>query len=321
MNQYTSTILVTGGTQGLGYETTLHLATQCPSTLLIIAARSNRDDAATRINQQTKQSNVQYMPLNLGSLSTVRDFAKRWTAQAYPPISALILNAAFQVFSGPEYTDDGIEKSFAIAHVGHALLFHLLTSCLTSDARIVIVSSGVHDKANGWPSNPDYTTAEEVAHPSAAAVKKLNGHDRYATAKIANVLWTCALGRHMAESAAHKDKTVVALDPGLMMGTNLVRRFPLPIRALWKLLSLMVPLLQVVWNHNIMKPEVSGANMAWLAVSDEVKGLKGAYFEKRKEIDPSKQVQSEELQEDLWRWTLETVAENADEKISFSWLE
>ncbi|KAF1946623.1 NAD(P)-binding protein [Clathrospora elynae] len=322
MSTYETSILVTGGTQGMGYHTTLALAQQCPSILIVIASRTDPDNAAISINRKLGQSNVKFMPLDLSSLAKVRDCAKRWGAENHPPIQALVLNAAIQLSGDIEYTDDGIEKHFAVNHVGHALLFHLLVPSLTHDARIVVVSSGVHDVVLKWGLTPAYTTPEEVARPSPEAVKKSGGRDRYATSKVANVLWTLALGRHLSSHPVHKDKTVVALDPGLMFPTRLTRD------ASWLLQFLsnnvayhLIPLLRVLINSNINGPAESGGNLAWLAVGKEVHGLKGVYFEKRREHAVSEQAQSQKLQEGLWRWTVERVAGGEEERERFARVE
>jgi NAD(P)-dependent dehydrogenase (short-subunit alcohol dehydrogenase family) len=322
MATYKLSILITGGTQGMGYHTTLALAQQCPATLIVIASRSDPNQVATSINQKLNQSNVQFMSLDLGSMAKVRDFVKRWNAKGHPPIQALVLNAGLQIPSDIEYTEDGIEKHLGVNHVGHVLLFHLLVANLTSDARIVVVSSGVHDAAMNWGLNPAYTTAEKVAHPSPEAIKKSNGRARYATSKVANALWTLALGRHLSSLPAHQGKTVVALDPGLMFPTHLTRDGSFVIRFLSQnVMHRMIPLLRVLINSNINNPAESGGNLAWLTVGKEVKGKKGVYFEKRGEHPVSVQAQDEDLQEDLWRWTIDTVANGVEERERFGRVE
>ena len=322
MSNYSTSILITGGTQGLGFYCTQALARQCPSTLIVIASRTDPDNAAAAINKKLGQSNVQYMALDLGTMAKVRDFAKRWDAGNYPPIQALVLNAGIQFPGGIQYSDDGIEKTFAINHVGHALLFHLLTPKLTKDARIVIVSSGVHDVDLKWGLKPAYTTPEEVARPSPQAVKKSSGRDRYATSKTANALWTVALGRHISLNPDHKEKTVVAIDPGLMFPTRLLRDGAWGLKFLANnILPRMIPLLRILINSNINSPVESGGNLAWLAVGKEVKGSKGVYFEKRREHPVSKQAQDIKLQEELWQWTIDKVASGVDEKERFAKIE
>jgi NAD(P)-dependent dehydrogenase (short-subunit alcohol dehydrogenase family) len=322
MATYKTSILITGGTQGLGYHTTLALAQQCPSTLIVIASRTDPDQVATSINEKFSQSNVRFMALDLGSMAKVRDFVKRWNVEGHPPIQALVLNAGLQIPADIEYTSDGIEKHFGVNHVGHALLFHLLVPSLTDDARIVVVSSGVHDVDLKWGLTPAYTTAEKVAHPSHEAIKKSGGRDRYATSKVANALWTLALGRHLSSLSAHQEKTVVAIDPGLMFPSHLTRDGSFVIRFLSQnVMHRIIPLLRVLINSNINNPAESGDNLAWLVVGKEVKGRKGVYYEKRGEHAVSMQAQSEELQEELWRWTVETVANGVEERERFAKVE
>lgn len=306
----------------MGYHTTLALAKQCPSTLIVAASRTNPDNVDSTINKKLNQSNVKYMKLDLNSLAKVRDFVQRWTSEIQLPIRALVFNAALQFPGDVNYTDDGIEAHMGINHVGHALLFHLLAPQLTSDARIVVVASGVHDPAEKWGLAPAYTTAEEVAHPSPEAIKKSNGRDRYATSKVANVLWTIALGKHLASLPAHKEKTVVSLDPGLMFPTRLVRDAAWPVRFISTYVApYLIPLARLLVNSNINSPTESGGNLAWLAVGDEVKGLKGTYFEKRKEHGVSEVAQKEEIQEDLWTWTLDKIAKDQEERERFARIE
>ncbi|KAF2252671.1 NAD(P)-binding protein [Trematosphaeria pertusa] len=316
-----SSILVTGGTQGMGYHCTRAIAGQCPDTLVVIASRTDPNDAAATINKALNQSNVEFMPLDLSFLSKVRDFAKRWEAEKRPPIQALVFNAAGQWPGVVEYTDDGIEKNFAVNHLGHALLFHLLAGKLVGDARIVVVSSGVHDPEMGWGMIPNWTTAEEMARPSKESEKRSNGMDRYAASKVANILWMLALSRRLSASSAHANKTVVAFDPGLMPGTGLQRNWSWFARWLIaNVLPKMVPLLRVVWNQNIHLSEESGESLAWLVVGEEVRG-KGIYYEGRMEQKTAVVTRDEGLQEDLWGWTVERVSEGREEREAFGRLD
>ena len=93
-------------------------------------------------------------------------FVDRYSSVSYPPIKALFLNAGLQCLGGVEYTE-GIEKTFAINHVGGALLFCLLRPHFAKDARIVLTASGVHDPAQktGIP-DAKYASAEELVHPT-----------------------------------------------------------------------------------------------------------------------------------------------------------
>jgi len=316
MSSHKHTILVTGGTTGLGYHCALEIAKQRPNDIIIIASRSNADDAAGKINKTLSQSNVQYLPLDLLSLSNVRDFASTLLAKDVPPLSALVLNAGLQFPGGIEYNSDGFEKTFAVNHIGHALLFYLLQPRLTPTARIVLTSSGTHDPAQkaGLP-DAKYITAEELAHPSQKSAKN-DGRQRYATSKLCNVLWMYALARHA--KAAGKSWTVTAMDPGLMPGTGLARDASPIMKFVWnRFLPRAVPLLKRVMSPNVHTPRDSGSALARLAVGDDVEGISGKYFEGLREIQSSGDSFDEGKQEDLWEWTAKTVARDQAEAMAF----
>jgi NAD(P)-dependent dehydrogenase (short-subunit alcohol dehydrogenase family) len=161
---YTRTILITGGTLGLGFECALHIARQCPTYLVVIASRTDTNAAAASVNKALHQENTVFLPLDLSNRTNVRSFVTTWESRHHLLIQALLLNAGIQFPDGLRLTDEGMESTFAVNHVGHALLFHLLFPHLADDARVVVTSSGTHDPAmkSGIP-DAVYTTAEELA--------------------------------------------------------------------------------------------------------------------------------------------------------------
>lgn len=60
---FSRTVLITGGTTGLGYGAALEIARQHPNYLVVIASRSDKDSAAESINKALGQKNVLYLPL------------------------------------------------------------------------------------------------------------------------------------------------------------------------------------------------------------------------------------------------------------------
>lgn len=320
---YTHTILITGGTTGLGYQTGLLLARQHPSNLIIIASRTDKTSSALAINNTLSQRNVLFLPLDLSSTTNIRTFAASWASHtpSYPPIRALLLNAALQFPGALHTTPSGIESTFAITHLGHALLFYLLLSHFASTARVIITSSGTHDPAQktGVP-DAVFATAEELARPTALTQGNA-GRQRYSSAKLANVLWTYALHRRLerlAGSAGGKHITVNAFDPGLMPGTGLAREASGIEKFIWtSVLPRIIPLLRLLITPNIHTPEESGASLAWLATGGEVEGKSGMYFEGSRAIESSVDSYREKKQEDLWRWTVDYLAEDEGEKARF----
>jgi len=307
------TIIVTGGTSGLGYHATMNLARQFPDTTIIMASRKDPQAAAASVARITSHPDVHFLPLDLGNLQSVRSFVEALREKGAPPISILILNAAMQFPEEIKYTTDGIEATFGINHVGHALLFHLLQPLLAEEARIVMTASATHDPAQktGVP-DAKYTSAEALAHPSDDALKN-SGMQRYATSKLCNVLWMYALHRRL--SLLPRKLTVVAFDPGMMPGTGLAREAGPFFRFVWhSVLPRLTPLLRRVLPFSVHTVQESGKNLAWVATQ---KSSSGVYFEARNQIKSSTASYNEAKQEDLWQWTKKTVAENAKELKEF----
>ena len=311
----TGTILVTGGTSGLGYEAGLELVKQNPTYHLVLASRTNPYDAAASINKATGRKNAEFLPLDLSSLKNVRTFAADYAHMGHPPIKMLVLNAALQILTGVQYTEDGIEKTFAINHVGHALLFYLLRPHLDGDCRIVIVASGTHDPARKtMVPDAEYTRAAELAHPSAETAKNA-GRQRYATSKLCNVMWTYALHRRLVGRPGHYNWSVASFNPGLMPGTGLARDASAHLRFIWSyVLPYLLPLLRLTIAPNVRSTKDSGTALAKLAMS---RNGSGEYYQELEAIKSSEASYDTEKQEDFWAWTLNTVAKDEAEKRDF----
>lgn len=115
MSTWESTIVVTGGNMGLGFEGARIIARECPQSLVIISSRSSGEEAARAINMETGHANVVYLRLDLGDLDSVRNFAQGLHKR--PKLAALVMNAGLQVLD-LSYTKDGLETTFAVNHVG-----------------------------------------------------------------------------------------------------------------------------------------------------------------------------------------------------------
>lgn len=315
-SQFYRSILVTGGTANLGYQCTIQLARKYPDYQIVIASRSDPNSAADSINRLLGQKNVKFLKLDLSSLTQVRSFVAEWEANKFPPIYSLVFNAALQFPGDVQYTSDGFEKTFAISHIGHALLFSLLHPHLADTARVVIVSSGTHDPAqkSGLP-DAHYLSAEEIAHPKGDSLKS-NGRQRYATTKLTNVLYSYALHRRfeVINKKSGKHWTVVAFDPGLMPGTGLARDATAFEKFLWlKVLPKMIPLLRLLLSPNVHTAEYSGKMLARLVIGSDEEIGSGMYYEGNRRIKSSDASYDQDKQEDLWNWTLRTLAKNDSE--------
>lgn len=62
---YKNSIIITGGTINLGYQTALKIARENPDYIIVIASRSDEQNSAQSINKSLHQDNAIFMQLDL----------------------------------------------------------------------------------------------------------------------------------------------------------------------------------------------------------------------------------------------------------------
>src|SRR5262245_42072265 len=231
-------VVVTGGNSGIGFECARHLARA--GWYVVIASRNRAASAAAvrRIVDEDPRHAVAEMGLDLGSLASVREFA-RALATADLRLRALVCNAGLQMHNGPRRSPDGFELTFAVNHLGHFLLTNLLLVRLLDNApaRIVIVSSGVHDPQR-WTGMPKPAVADlgTLAAMGGPHPDTFDGRLAYVNSKLCNLWFAYELVRR-AEAAGlasgARRLTVNAFDPGLVPGSGLARDYPRGLRFVW----------------------------------------------------------------------------------------
>jgi NAD(P)-dependent dehydrogenase (short-subunit alcohol dehydrogenase family) len=278
------TVLVTGGTSGLGRECAKALIDAGPEWHVVLTSRSDEraEAAASALRAATGTARIHPRALDLGSLDAVRAFTdhlrRDLTAGTLPPLYGLICNAGVQRVSGLSYTEDGFEMTFGVNHLGHFLLVNRLLDALSSGGRVVFVSSETHDPATARSLHghitgidaPVLASARALAHPEAAdEATPDTGMARYATSKLANLMTAYELDRRLPADAA---LTVNAFDPGLMPATGLARDHGPVERFLW---DWVLPLFRGL--PGVKHPSTSGADLAWLVTAPELDGVSGRY--------------------------------------------
>lgn len=162
------TIIITGANRGLGYETSLALAGDGSRTIVLAGRDMNAlSEAAQRIRSASGSEQLVPMELDLASLDSVQSFAAGIRRRELPPLTTVICNAAISSPPPGSRSIEGYELTFAVNHLGHFLLVHLLLATLQPPARIIFVSSARHDpKTSAGPMRPPhYVKAEWRAFP------------------------------------------------------------------------------------------------------------------------------------------------------------
>lgn len=301
-----TTILITGGTSGLGLQAAKVLASKGEYDVIFTGRNTNAGNSiATNIG-------ATFMELNLGSQANVRSFVDDLKEKLKYPLHTVICNAGIQFSNNKTMNEDGYEMTFAVNHLGHFLLVQLLisNSMISKPGRIIMVASGTHDPAQKTPIEPPrFKTAEQVSKgdfgDDLSGIKA--GHCCYSTSKLCNILFAFELNRKFKED--HVEQIYVnAFDPGLTPGTGLVRNAGWLFSSLFRVIPAW--LLKTV-SSNVHTQEESGASLAALSVDEEYEKLYGHYFE-HENLKPfiatsSVDSKSREFATDLWDFSLKAT--------------
>ena len=192
------TVLVTGGTGGIGKATALGLATMGARLAITGRDRGRAEDAAREI-RAAGGGQVDVFVADLSSQSEVRRLADE-VLQRLSRIDVLVNNVG-GYWNTRHVTADGLERTFALNHLAPFLLTNLLLDRLkqSAPARVVTVSSNA--QAMG-----------RIDFDDLQGERSYSGARAYNQSKLANVLFTYELARRLQATSV----TANALHPGVV---------------------------------------------------------------------------------------------------------
>jgi NAD(P)-dependent dehydrogenase (short-subunit alcohol dehydrogenase family) len=292
------TILMTGATSGLGFNTAQHLSERLDVNL-IVGARN--PEQAYHLRSVMPKERLIILPLDLAALESVRQFAAMVIDRLGDrQLTAIALNAGIQIMTGLETTEDGYERTFASNYLGHFLLAWLLLPVLAKQSVVISTASGTHDPKDLLSRQFGFRGG---FFPSAKAIVsgtldnsvslKQQCLDRYATSKLCNLLFTYDMARRISPDRVR----FLAFDPGLMPGTDLARDRSVVERFAWKYI-----LPSVGWFiPGVSSPRQSGRSLSRLLTEPAIAPMSGSYFDYRlKQAKTSDDSRRENWQQELY---------------------
>jgi NAD(P)-dependent dehydrogenase (short-subunit alcohol dehydrogenase family) len=186
------TIVITGGSDGIGLEAARLLASSQPQTRLILVGRSPQKTAAA-----AREVGAEYFIADYAQLSDVRQLAADLRSNV-DHIDVLANNAG-AIFGDRTTTVDGHEKTFQVNLLAPFLLTHLVLDLLRAGEGAVVNTSSASAKIVGRIDVDDLN--HELSYTPMRA---------YGDAKLANILFALGLDRHHG----HEGISSVAFDPG-----------------------------------------------------------------------------------------------------------
>jgi retinol dehydrogenase 14 len=302
------TILITGGTGGIGYATAIGLARlgarvgivgrdlgRARTAAASIAAAAGSASAGSTAESASGRSTsggsraasrpatVDAFAADMSSQAEVRRLARE-VLGSYPRLEVLVNNVG-GFWATRKVTADGLEHTFAVNHLAGFLLTDLLLDRLkaSAPARIVTVSSGAH--STGRLNFDDLQGARGYSGPRA-----------YSQSKLANVMFTYELARRLAGTGV----TATVLHPGVVR-TGFAAEDP---NLLYKML---LPLARPLFKT----PAQGALTSIYLASSPEVEGVTGQYFVNRKPAKSTKSSYDTAAASRLWQISADLVARTA----------
>jgi NAD(P)-dependent dehydrogenase (short-subunit alcohol dehydrogenase family) len=264
------TVVITGGTSGIGQVAAEKLAAM-GARMVLVARDQARGDQTLALLRQANPGVAH--ALHLADLSRVSEMKRvaRAIAAAEPRIDVLVNNAG-ALFGSRQLTEDGLEKTFALNHMSYFVVTQELRERLVaSGARVVNTASDAHKGAK-----LDFSDLQSS--------RNYRGFKVYGKSKLCNILFTGEMARRWAGTPV----TVNCLHPGFVdtrFGDESGGLFSKVVR---------------VAKTFAISPEKGAETIVYLASSDEPAKSNGLYFYKCRPQTPTREARDPDAARQLW---------------------
>jgi NAD(P)-dependent dehydrogenase (short-subunit alcohol dehydrogenase family) len=243
------TVLVTGGTGGIGKATAAGLAALGARVAITGRDRRRAEQAAADI-RAAGGPEVDVFVADMSSQAEVRRLAFE-VLDGLPRLDVLVNNVG-GFWNTRHVTADGLERTFALNHLAPFLLTTLLLDRLKQNAPARVVTVSSRAQATG-----------RIDFADLQGERAYSGQRAYNQSKLANVLFTYELARRLDGSGV----TANVLHPGVV-------RTAIGTEDPGTLQRLLVPLARLFTKS----PEQGAATSIHLASAPELEQVSGRYF-------------------------------------------
>ena len=266
------TVVMTGGTSGVGLAGAEELARRGARVVLVARDPARTAEALVRLRRAGPGA---HHAVHLADLSDLGEMRRAGTAvaEAEPKVDVLVNNAGAW-FHHRVVTRDGLEKTFALNHLSYAVMCDALRGSLAAAApsRIVNTSSDGHRFA-------------QIDWDDLQAERGYGGFKAYCRSKLCNVLFTREIARRLAGSGI----TANCFHPGFVasrFGDNNAG----PTRTAFTLAKSLFAI----------SPEKGARTLVHLACAPEIGGETGGYYAKSRRIAPARAARDDGAARRLW---------------------
>ncbi|KAI0439917.1 hypothetical protein F4803DRAFT_553615 [Xylaria telfairii] len=322
------TVIITGANGSLAVHAVQQLLSKAPGNTLVLTVRNTSDsDVNTKrlreIVSRFPDSRASIRKLDLASLEAVNLFAGTIIAEVkqekLPPLTAIVCNAFhWNMVADPELTEDGLERTIHVNHVSHSALVLRLLGCFgPKGGRIVLFTSDCHYPGRNTlerypPGIPD--DLDKLSRAGPETDRQGRGFQNYANSKLAILMWTYALNRHLERDKSLSKISAVVIDPGNLTDSRALRtNTPAILSYIQRfVLQPLRPVLHLVAT-DLRRSADAGADVSELVLNQKHTDERG-YFRLMVPGPSSAESLDETKQERLWvktaEWAKVTTSED-----------
>ncbi|TFY59477.1 hypothetical protein EVG20_g7778 [Dentipellis fragilis] len=214
--------IVTGANSGIGLCTSEQLALHGAKVYIACRSEKRAREAIVGIEDRTPslktQSKLEWLPLDLSSIVSSKAAAEEFMEREKR--LDILVNNAGRMAADYVLSDEGLELSVAVNHLGHFVFTNTLLSLMKetsklrdSDIRIINVSSSAYIR----PGNTNFSSVKEFNDPQSGLGKENvwgPSFKRYGKSKLMNHLFTAELQRRIDADSENTPITVITVHPG-----------------------------------------------------------------------------------------------------------
>jgi NAD(P)-dependent dehydrogenase (short-subunit alcohol dehydrogenase family) len=266
------TVVITGGTSGIGEVAAETLAKMGARIVLVARDKSRADATLARLRSNAPRVAHSVYFADLTRLAEMRRVAAQIAHRER--VVDILINNAGALFADRRLTEDGLERTFALNHMAYFVLTDGLRERLLASeaARIINTASAAHQGAT-------------LDFDDLQSAKSFGARQAYGRSKLCNLLFTRELARRLRGTGV----TANCLHPGFV-----ATRFGDQSGGL---------ISHLVWLAKFfaISPSEGAETIVYLASSPDVAETTGQYFYKCRPATPSPAAQDEQSAFLLWQ--------------------
>jgi NAD(P)-dependent dehydrogenase (short-subunit alcohol dehydrogenase family) len=273
-------IVITGANSGIGKATAIALAKKGNKIVLVCRSQERGLIAQKEIIEKSGNKEVFLELCDLASHTSIKACSVVMH-EKYKAIDILINNAG-SIFGSHQLTEDDLEKTFALNHMGYFLFTHYMLDLVKAgkEKRIVSVASIAHKMVSSIPWGD-------------LQLRNINYRQfqAYGLSKLYNIYFTKVLAQKMLDEKT--GITVNCLHPGSIytgFGSSGSKAFA-------KLVQ--------VGGRFLPKPETGAKTSVYLATAPEVATITGVYYAHGRQARISRLAKNKKAAQDIWDKSME----------------